>query len=96
MNMNALFPIIRRQRRPLVDADFRVVVGVHESLRPPSPLPSPPGEGETSSAVERAEGVVLSAVSETEPAPKTRKRNGTSKQGRARSAEETVPCTARA
>ena len=46
--MNTLYPIIRRVRRALLPPEE---VRLVEKVEPPSPQPSPPGEGEASPVV---------------------------------------------
>ncbi len=46
--MNTLYPIIRRVRRALLPPEE---VRLVEKIEPPSPQPSPPGEGEASPVV---------------------------------------------
>ena len=55
--MNGLYPIIRRQRRPLLP--------VEESS--PSPQPSPPGEGARQSAPGNGTPLAMSGAPETAP-----------------------------
>ena len=60
--MEKLYPIIRRVRRPLLPPDDPKTV---EEI-PPSPQPSPPGEGEPSAAIGASKPAGSSSGSENE------------------------------
>ena len=59
--MEKLYPIIRRVRRPLLPPDAPKTV---EEI-PPSPQPSPPGEGEAPAATEPSSRVESESVDST-------------------------------
>jgi hypothetical protein len=106
MSMNGLFPIVRRVRRPLIDADFRgTPAPVAGAPAPFDPLLESEKAGDSEKVVEDSSTLdialpLLGAEGRGEgerfsdSPPRTRKRNGTSKQARPVPAEDNVPCTA--